>query len=156
MANGVEHLVALNAELEQCAESIKAQVHALSQQISFELADQTEQIAQNLSRLASSSQIEQLRSELTATRAENDQNLRRISDFQHTHQTLQKTYEELAERYTTLQKSFEELQNVSSIRAQMEEKSTDALLDGSTIDRICDLNSTIEVYPSRIPILYVI
>jgi hypothetical protein len=33
---------------------------------------------------------------------------------------------------------------VNAIRAETEEKSTDALLDGSTIDRICDLNQTIE------------
>jgi hypothetical protein len=117
-------------------------------------------MAQNLElgRLASNGQIDQLRNELAATRVENELNLKRIDEFQTTHRELQRTYDELTERYTVLQQvrifrgfvkfscqSFEELQNAASVRAKTEEKSTDALMDGSTIDRICDLNSTIEV-----------
>jgi BMFP domain-containing protein YqiC len=102
MSTGVEHLMALNSELEQCAESIKAQVYALNQQIAREL---TEQISENLEsgRLVSNEQMEQLRSELAATRAENELNLQRIEQFENSHRMLQKTYEDLIERYTILQ-----------------------------------------------------
>lgn len=96
-------------------------------------------------RLTSNEEIEELRQELVSTRAENELNLQRIDKFQTTHQTMQRTYDELIERYTTLQQSFEDLQQASTVKARTEEKSTDALLDGTTIDRICDLNATIEV-----------
>jgi hypothetical protein len=56
-----------------------------------------------LSRLASSDQVEELRTELVSTRAENELNLQRIGEVQATHQTLQRTYDELIERYTNLQ-----------------------------------------------------
>lgn len=77
----------------------------MNQQIARELSEQTEQISQNpeSSRFASNEQVEQLRNELIATRAENDQNLRRINEFQSTHQTMQRTYDELVERYSALQ-----------------------------------------------------
>ncbi|KAI6184656.1 hypothetical protein M3Y97_00619600 [Aphelenchoides bicaudatus] len=146
MSHGVEHLMALNNELEQCAESIKAQVHALNQQIASELSDQTQQLTQNLERsqLVSSGQLGQLRSELASTRSENELNLQRIDEFQTTHRELQRTYDELIERYAELQQSFEQLQNAHAVRAKTEEKSTDSLLDGSTIDQMYALNSTIE------------
>ncbi|KAI6238040.1 hypothetical protein M3Y99_00731000 [Aphelenchoides fujianensis] len=145
MNSGVESLVSLNAELETCAEAIRAQVHALSQQIARELTDQRELVARlDANRDVSAEELANLRAELAETKAENERNLRRIAEVEEAHRTLSRTYEELTERYAALQAAFEDLRTLSEAKAESANASTSTHLDGETIERMLALSATIE------------
>ncbi|KAI6179086.1 hypothetical protein M3Y98_00572500 [Aphelenchoides besseyi] len=145
MNTGVESLVSLNVELENCAEAIRAQVHALSQQIARELSEQRELVARlDSNRDVSNEELTALRTELAEAKNENELNLRRISDLEEAHRTLQQTYEELTERYAALQTAFEELRLMMNAKAETAETSTETKLDGETVERMFALTATIE------------
>ncbi|KAI6221587.1 hypothetical protein M3Y95_00977900 [Aphelenchoides besseyi] len=145
MNTGVESLVSLNVELENCAEAIRAQVHALSQQIARELSEQRELVARlDSNRDVSNEELTALRTELAEAKNENELNLRRISDLEEAHRALQRTYEELTERYAALQTAFEELRLMTNAKVETAEMSTETKLDGETVERMFALTATIE------------
>ena len=152
MMTGVESLCTLNSELEACAETIRAQVHALGQQIFSELSQQHELFAQlnASSRAVNTEEWARLQAELADTKAENERNLRHIDDVEAAHAQLSVTYGELAERYEALQCALNELREANVAKASIAhvntaDSATSTQLDGATVENLIALNGTIQV-----------